>query len=79
MVVVERNALSFWRNGHEERVQYKTAHYHDAKTTSCLPKISFETVLSDPLEMPIVTARSLIVNRHSQCSAQRINPFFLKD
>ena len=60
---VERYALSFWRNGHEERGQCETAHYRDAKTTSCLPKISFETVLSDPLEMPIVSARSLIVNR----------------
>ena len=49
MVVVERYALSFWLNGHEERVQCETAHYRDAKTTSCLPKISFETVLSDPL------------------------------
>ena len=38
-------------------------HYHDAKTTSCLPKIYFETVLSDSLEMPIVSTRSLIVNR----------------
>ena len=54
MVVAERYALSFWRNGHEERVQCETAHYRDAKTTSCLPKISFETVLSDPLEMTIV-------------------------
>ena len=62
MVVVERYALSFWRNGHEERVQCETAHYRDAKTTSYLLKISFETVLSDLLEMPIVTARSLIVN-----------------
>ena len=41
MVVVKRYALSFWGNGHEERVQRKTAHYRDAKTTSCLPKISF--------------------------------------
>ena len=61
MLVVERYALSFWRNGHEERVQCETAHYRDAKTTSSLPKISFETVLSDPLEMPIVSARSLII------------------
>ena len=60
MVVVERYALSFWRNIHEERVQYETAHYRDAKTMSCLSKISFETMLSDPLEMPIVLARSLI-------------------
>ena len=52
MVVVERYVLSFWRNGHEEQVQSKTAQCRDAKTTSCLPKISFETVLSDPLEMP---------------------------
>ena len=51
MVVVERHAFSFWRNDHEERVQCETAHYRDAKTTSCLPKISFETVSSDPLEM----------------------------
>ena len=57
MVDVERYALSFWRNGHEERVQCETAHYRDAKTTSCLPKISFETVLSDPLEMPIVSEK----------------------
>ena len=35
MVVVERYALSFWRNGREERVQCETAHYRDAKTTSC--------------------------------------------
>ena len=63
MVVVDRFALSFWRNDHEERVQCETARYRDAKTTSCLPKISFETVLSDPLEMPIVSARSLIVSR----------------
>ena len=63
MVVVERYALSFWRNGREERVQCETAHYRDAKTTSCLLKISFETVLSNPLEMPIVSSRSLIVNR----------------
>ena len=49
MVVVERYALSFWRNGHEERVQCETVHYRDAKTTSCLHKISFETVLSDSL------------------------------
>ena len=62
MVVVERYALSFGRNGHEERVQCKTAHYRDAKTTSCLPEISFGTVFSDPLEMPIVSTRSLIVN-----------------
>ena len=68
MVVVERYALSFWRNGHEERVQCEMAHYRDAKTTSCLPKISFETVLSDPLEMPIVSARSLIVNRRFLCT-----------
>ena len=47
MVVVERYALSFRRNGHEERVQCETAYYRDAKTTSCLPKISFETVLSE--------------------------------
>ena len=66
MVVVERYALSFWRNGHEERVQCETAHYRDAKATSCLPKISFETVLSAPLEMPIVSARSLIVNVHGE-------------
>ena len=63
MVVVERYALSFWQNGHEERVQCETAQYRDAKTTSCLPKISFEMVLSDSLQMPIVSARSLIVNR----------------
>ena len=62
MVVVERYALSFCRNGHEERVECETVHYRDAKTTSCLPKISFETVLSDPLEMTIVSARSLIAN-----------------
>ena len=62
MVVVERYALSFCRNGHEERVQCETAYYRDAKTTRRLLKIIFETVLSDPLEMPIVTARSLIVN-----------------
>ena len=68
MVVVERYALSFCRNGHEERVQCETAHYRDAKTTSCLPKISYETVLSDPLEMPIVSARSLIVNRRFLCT-----------
>ena len=68
MVVVERYALSFWRNGHEERVQWKTAHYCDAKTTSCLPKISFETVFSVPLEMPMVSARSLIVNRRFLCT-----------
>ena len=68
MVVVERYALSFWWNGHEERVQCATAHYRDAKTTSYLPKISFETVLSDPLEMPIVSARSLIVNRRFFCT-----------
>ena len=42
MVVVERYTLSFWRHGHEERVQCETAHYRDAKTTSCLPKISFK-------------------------------------
>ena len=51
MVVVERYALNFWRNGHEERVQCEKAHYCDAKTTSCLPKIFFETVLSGPLEI----------------------------
>ena len=50
MIVVERYALSFYE------------FYRDAKTKSYLPKISFETVLSDPLEMPIVSARSLIVN-----------------
>ena len=66
-MVVERYALSFWRNGHEERVQCEMAHYRDAKTTSCQPKISFETMLSDPLEMPIVSARSLIVNRGFLC------------
>ena len=44
MVVVERYALSFWRNSQEERMLCKTAHYRDAKTTSCLPKISFESV-----------------------------------
>ena len=63
MMVAERYALSFRRNGHEERVQCETANYRDAKTTSCLPKISFETLLSDPLGMPIVSAGSLIVNR----------------
>ena len=67
MVVVERYALSFWRNGHEERVQCETAHYRDTKTTSFLPKISFKAVLSDPLEMPILSARSLIVNRRFLC------------
>ena len=55
MVVVERYALSFWRNGHEERVQCKTTHYH-------------ETMLSDTLEMPVVSARSLIVNRRFLCT-----------
>ena len=68
MVVVERYALSFWRNGHEERVQCETAHYRDAKTTSCLTKISFETVLRDLLKIPIVSARSLIVNRRFLCT-----------
>ena len=68
MVVVERYTLSFWRNGHEERVQRETALYRDAKTTSFLPKISFETALSDPLEMPIVSARSPIVNRRFLCT-----------
>ena len=68
MVVVERYALRFWRNGHEELVQCETAHYRDAKTTRCLSKISFETVLSDPFEMPIVPARSLIVNRRFFCT-----------
>ena len=68
MVVVERYALRFLRNGHEERVKCDTAHYRDAKTTSCLPKISFETVLSDPLEIPIVSARSLIANRRFLCT-----------
>ena len=64
MVVVERYALSFWRNGHKERLQWETAHYRDTKTTSCLPKISFETVLSDPLEMPILTAVQLsLINK----------------
>ena len=68
MVLVERYALSFWRNSQEKRVQCEAAHYRDAKTTSCLPKISFETVLSGPLEMPIVSARSLIVNRRFLCT-----------
>ena len=68
MVVVERYALSFWRNGHEERVQCETVHYRDAKTTSCLPKIYFETVLSDPLEIPMVSARSLIINQRFLCT-----------
>ena len=54
---------TFNRSSQSSQVQCETAHYRDAKTTSCLPKISFETVLSDPLEMPIVSARSLIVNR----------------
>ena len=68
IVVVERYALSFWRNGHEERVQCETAHYLDAKSTSCLPKISFETELSGPVEMTIMSARSLIVNRRFLCT-----------
>ena len=68
MVVVERYSLSFWRNGNEEWVQCETAHYRDAKNTSCLPKISFETVLNDPLEMPIVSAKSLTVNRRFLCT-----------
>ena len=68
MEVVKRYALSFWRNGHKKRVQCETEHYPDAKTTSCLPKISFETVLNDPLEMPIVSARSLIFNRRFLCT-----------
>ena len=59
---------TFWWNGYEERVQSETVHYRDAKTTSCLPKISSETVLSDALEMPIVSARSLIVNRRFMCT-----------
>ena len=58
----------FRLNGHEERVQCETAHYRDGKTTSCLPKISFKTVLSDPLEMPIVSVRFLIVNRRFLCT-----------
>ena len=62
MVVVARYALSFWQNGHEERVQCELVHYRDAKATSCLPKISFKAMLTDSLEMPIVS-RSLIVNR----------------
>ena len=37
-------------------------------TTSCLPKISFETLLSDPFDMSIVSARSLIVNRRFSCT-----------
>ena len=68
MVIVKRYALSFWRNGLEERVQCETAHYRDIKTTSCLPKISFETVLSGHLEMSIVSARSLTVNRRFLCT-----------
>ena len=39
----------------------------DAKTnrdlTRLRSKISFKTVLTDPLEMPIISTRSLIVNR----------------
>ena len=66
--IAERYALRFWRNGHEERVQCETAHYRDAKTTSFLLKISFETVLSEPLEIPIVSAKSLIVNRRFLCT-----------
>ena len=65
--VVARYALSFWWNGHEERVPCETVHYRDAKITSFLPKISLEAVLSAPLEMPIVSARSLIVNRRFLC------------
>ena len=38
------------------------------KNQSCLPKISFETVLSDPLELPVVSARSLIVNQRLLCT-----------
>ena len=68
MVVVERYALSFWRNSHEERVQCGTAHYRDAKTTSFLPKISFETMLSNPIEMPVVSARSLIIDQRFLCT-----------
>ena len=68
MVIAEQYALSFWRNSHEERVQCETAHYREAKTTSSLPKISFERVLSDPLEMPIVSTRSLIVDRRFLCT-----------
>ena len=53
MMVVERYTLSFWRNDHEERVQCETADYRDVKTTSCLTKIFFETVLSDPLDRSV--------------------------
>ena len=60
--------VSFWRNGHEERVQCEMAHYRDAKNTSCLSKISFETLLSGPLEMPIVSARSVTLNRRFLCT-----------
>ena len=68
MVVLERYSLRFWRDSHEERVQCETAHHRDANTTSYLPKISFETILGDPLEMPIVSERSLIVNRWFLCT-----------
>ena len=63
-ICVEFLAKWSWRTN----VQCETAHYRDAKTTSCLPKISFETVSSDPPEMPIVSARSLIVNRRFLCT-----------
>ena len=63
MVVVKRCELNFWRKSLEESMQCKLVHYPDAKTMSCMPKISFKTVLTDPFEMPRVLARSLIINR----------------
>ena len=63
MVVVEWYEYNFWWKSLEESMYCKPVHYCDAKTTSCLPKISFKTVLTDPLEMSRVSARSLIVNR----------------
>ena len=63
MVVVERYELNFWWKSLEESMQCEPVHYRDAKTTSFLPKISFKTVLPDPLEVTIVSARSLIANR----------------
>jgi len=38
-VAMERYESNFWRNVPEYPMQCETAHYHDAKTKSCLPII----------------------------------------
>ena len=67
MVVVERYALSFWRNGHEERVHCGKAHYCGAKTKSFQVQMVFQNCFHWSFWYNI-SVRFLTVNRRFLCT-----------